>query len=96
MPSLRERHLFALSWHWRKNIKKFIQSFAKSKKRWVALAILCSLFPLPSSLLYANSVWDAVQAGHLTWSNATTNWLANGDLVIKYNTGEGRESVCMH
>ena len=26
MPSHRVRHLFALSWHWRKNIKKLIQS----------------------------------------------------------------------
>ena len=55
----------------------------------VAAALLCFLAPAAR----ANSVWDAVQAGHLTWGNATTNWLANGDLVIKYNTGAGRGSV---
>ena len=34
-------------------------------------------------------MWEAVEAGHVTWSNATTNWLANGDLVITYKTGSG-------
>ena len=33
MPSHRETHFFALSWHWRKNIKKFIQSRAGDAAR---------------------------------------------------------------
>ena len=39
-------------------------------------------------MAYANSVWDAVEAGHITWTNASTNWVG-GDLVITYQTGEG-------
>ena len=53
------------------------------------LSLICSLFPVPCSLLYADSsVWNAVEAGHLTWSNATTNWV-DGEGVITYKTGTG-------
>ena len=46
------------------------------------LALACSLFPVPCSLLYADStVWNAVEQGHLTWSNATTNWVGGEGLL---------------
>ena len=72
---------------------KLFQNLAKSSQRRrgilsaALLTLLCSLFPVPCSLLYADSsVWNAVKAGHITWSNAETNWLDNGDLVITYKT----------
>ena len=57
MPSLGDGHLFASSWQRRKNIKKFIQSFVKSRYGLLvrtraarALPIVCSLFLIPSLL----------------------------------------------
>ena len=42
-------------------------------------------FHFPLSTFADSSVWNAVEAGHITWSNATTNWVG-GDLVITYKT----------
>ena len=56
----------------------------------ISRAAICLLAPLGLLCLFspaarANSVWDAVEAGHLTWtgSGISTNWV-NGDLVIKF------------
>ena len=54
----------------------------------LAATVALSTFHLPLSTFADPSVWNAVEAGHLTWSNATTNWV-DGDLVITYKTGEG-------
>ena len=35
-----------------------------------------------------STVWQAVEKGHVTWSNATTNWV-DGDLILIYKTGSG-------
>lgn len=47
----------------------------------VFTAVSCAL---PAN---ANSVWDAVQSGHLYWSGSgiSTNWLSSGDLVITFS-----------
>jgi len=47
----------------------------------LATALLSAFALLPQSAR-GNSVWDAVEAGHLTWSGSgiSTNWLAKGIL----------------
>ena len=58
----------------------------------LAAAVALSTFLFPLSTFADSSVWNAVEAGHLTWSNATTNWV-DGDLVITYKTGEERRDL---
>ena len=66
----------------RNNFKNWLRL---AHRATLATALLVSLAPTARA---DSSVWNAVEAGHLTWSNATTNWV-DGDLVITYKTGEG-------
>ena len=46
--------------------------------------LLLSLAPITAR---ANSVWDLVESGDITWEGATTNWV-DGDLILKWTNPE--------